>query len=111
MAAHIHEAPAPMPTVAQALRMLSTTLEQMTALAKAMADQLEEERSREAEAQQRGSLSNLEFAEEFGISEASVRNLVKAGRIKAEWHGKSWYRIPRSEVFAYRRRISRGPRS
>lgn len=100
------------PTVPQVLAAMGEALAQMAALVKAMAEQLERERvAATMTSAPRRAVTAREASEELGISESSVRNAVKAGRLKAEWHGEHFYRIPVAEIEAYRRRAGRNGRT
>lgn len=52
-------------------------------------------------------LTLAETAKELGVSEASVRNLVHSGALKAERHGPRFYRVTPADLAAYRKRITK----
>lgn len=52
-------------------------------------------------------LTPKEVAAELKVSRGTVFNLIKSGRLRAEEVKPRLYRITRSELNAYRRRISR----
>lgn len=91
-----------------ALRASADALAAAVEVLKQVSAGIEQAEAERATAPDDPAFSIKETAAGLGISSASVRNLIKSGRLKAEHHGGTLWRVRRSEIQAYLRRIAGG---